>query len=748
MQIDGVDYRIASNKTELKKAYRLVYENYIEKQFCRLDIHKMRIFLFDALPETRTFVGVKGGEVLATATLVFDSEIGLPSEGVFPDRLKALRDDGKRLVEFSKLSSRRDLGVASMKVLPQLFRSCWLYALKIAKMSHAVIMVEPPHVPFYKRYYFFEEWSDVRQDARAADALSVLLGMPLDLQQVARESADTMLGRKRYQMHFDDPCLQEIEQEFAAMEESQARISASLTLPRSSSSTITLSKEEREFMEFKLFTIDYNIGQLNTMAHSSKNHGWYSEAVHSYERLLKTIPSWAFRKERARILTNMAENYFALGEYGDQVLCAKRAAEMTWDPNLSSKALTYQALGTYFVSGEEAAMAILEEAQQLAQKAHHSELIRVAHVRGMIFNNLGKAAEARSSYQQIVSLFDDELEARQTVVVLSGFFGSCRILEDFETCEEIVDRCGAVAKQLEEEQDAHFGHYCMLKGGLHFMRSEHREAIRSYSKAITGFLKKENPLNYAIAATWLGRMHLHLGEFDVALEQLNESLDIPEAYLPGKSHNTAKSLKAMVFLLQNKTDQFQELFSELNASIQSMKHPVNPNTLKLCAEFLDFVHLVNQTPKTAVDELSRLLSLTDTASAAERRIRAQLLKHTLLSGDVPAAERMLNTLLPSLQLPAERFFDNDVFLPHAYAAMLGNDEKLLHERVQSALGFCSRTDGVLRPFFCLYAFIKGSEICMQQNWARDLKQSLMEQLHQLALATQIPVFGAALESFK
>ena len=93
----NIDYRAARSKEELQKAYSLVYKEYLKRKYVTENQSGLRISIHNALPETTTFVGIADSEVLATATVIVDSPLGLPMDKIYSDDLKKIRKKGKKI---------------------------------------------------------------------------------------------------------------------------------------------------------------------------------------------------------------------------------------------------------------------------------------------------------------------------------------------------------------------------------------------------------------------------------------------------------------------------------------------------------------------------------------------------------------------------------------------------------------------------------------------------------------------------
>jgi hypothetical protein len=113
---------------------------------------------------------------VATITVGVDSAAGLAVEAVYPAEVKALRDAGSRLGEFTKLAV--DSMVRSRSVLAAIFHIAYIYAYRIRGCTDLVIEVNPRHVRFYEAMLGFTKYGEQRMDPRVS-APAVLLRLSL-----------------------------------------------------------------------------------------------------------------------------------------------------------------------------------------------------------------------------------------------------------------------------------------------------------------------------------------------------------------------------------------------------------------------------------------------------------------------------------------------------------------------------------------------------------------------------------------
>jgi hypothetical protein len=117
----------------------------------------------------------RDGTVIGTLTVGFDNAGGLNCDASFGQEVQALRAEGQRLCEFTKLAVQA--GEASARVLAALFHVAFLAARKLYRVDQVLLEVNPRHVRYYQRVLGAEVLGQARNNARV-DAPAVLLALP------------------------------------------------------------------------------------------------------------------------------------------------------------------------------------------------------------------------------------------------------------------------------------------------------------------------------------------------------------------------------------------------------------------------------------------------------------------------------------------------------------------------------------------------------------------------------------------
>ena len=156
------DARPAVSRDELEQAYRLVYESYVREGYMVRQPSGMRLSAFNALPGTATFVAKMGSEVVGSLTVVPDSAMGLPMEGVYQPEVQQLRREGRQLAEATMFGARGPENDGRLSLLLLLMKRAFDYARFELRADDLCIAVHPRRSRLYQRYLLFEQFGPER----------------------------------------------------------------------------------------------------------------------------------------------------------------------------------------------------------------------------------------------------------------------------------------------------------------------------------------------------------------------------------------------------------------------------------------------------------------------------------------------------------------------------------------------------------------------------------------------------------
>jgi len=173
------------SRAELESAYELVYQNYRAREYIPANSSGLRLTIFNAFPNTMTFVGVIHGEVIATVSLIPDTPVGLPMDEIYHDEVQALREAGRRLIEVTMLADRRLSVQRSLAMVLALMKLVFDYATLSLKATDLCITVNPHHDRFYHEYLLFTPLGGLR--AYPSVSGNPAIARRLDLERVEEE---------------------------------------------------------------------------------------------------------------------------------------------------------------------------------------------------------------------------------------------------------------------------------------------------------------------------------------------------------------------------------------------------------------------------------------------------------------------------------------------------------------------------------------------------------------------------------
>ncbi len=186
--------RPALSYADYEVAYHLVYEQYLERGYCRSNSPRQHYHYHCVFPDSRTFLLEKKEQLLGTISLIPDSPGGLPLESIFPEEIANLRKTGRRLaevvllaVDLSQLGARRFTLTDFFKLTCVfcLFKIVFDYSRNVG-VTDLVITMHPKHEELY-RYLNFETIGPIKTYSTACGKPAI--PMHLDISRAERSSA-------------------------------------------------------------------------------------------------------------------------------------------------------------------------------------------------------------------------------------------------------------------------------------------------------------------------------------------------------------------------------------------------------------------------------------------------------------------------------------------------------------------------------------------------------------------------------
>lgn len=175
--------KIANTLEEREKVFRLGYEIYREKGYINKNSDEWLIRNYDANEGTVILIVLdKELNIVGSVTLVFAENCKLPSEKVYHDEIKAIRKNGFRFAEISRLIIHPDHR-NSKEVLLLLFNYLAIFTYQVKKYTGLVVQVNPRHTSYYKLLLKFKEIGGQKISPHVNNAPAVLLALHTDTYQ-------------------------------------------------------------------------------------------------------------------------------------------------------------------------------------------------------------------------------------------------------------------------------------------------------------------------------------------------------------------------------------------------------------------------------------------------------------------------------------------------------------------------------------------------------------------------------------
>lgn len=191
---------IANNMDQRSQAWKLVCDNYKEKGYADSG-EEFWYGQFDVHPDTITFLTFKNDEPIATMTMVFDTELGLPADNLFSNEINKMRKNGKHCFEIISLACNCIGMKESAEVLMHMFMLANIAAQHKYNATDWIITVNPRHVEYYKKIMFFETVGKPKRYGKVNGAVAVLLTMD---NTNCRERFKQKYGVKDFSTFLDD----------------------------------------------------------------------------------------------------------------------------------------------------------------------------------------------------------------------------------------------------------------------------------------------------------------------------------------------------------------------------------------------------------------------------------------------------------------------------------------------------------------------------------------------------------------
>src|ERR1035437_4269794 len=192
----GATIKRACTAEELRKAYRLVHDVFLDNGYLRPEPSGLRLRIFETTSETATFIAEKDGEVVGVLSVVGDSpDLGLPSDAAFKPELAALRATGLRLCELTNQAVAE--AYRKSAVPTELMRCAVAHGMQ-AGYHEGIATVSPSHHGFYDLMGFRQLGSERSYSHKLHDPV---IALRMDINHY-RQPPKGLEERARFIHHF------------------------------------------------------------------------------------------------------------------------------------------------------------------------------------------------------------------------------------------------------------------------------------------------------------------------------------------------------------------------------------------------------------------------------------------------------------------------------------------------------------------------------------------------------------------
>jgi hypothetical protein len=183
-----VDVALAVTRADVDAASRLVHSCYLRRGYVKASHDGRHASPYLAMSSTAVFVARVDSAIVATVSLIADSERRLPCDALWAADLARFRAGGRRVAEVSALAVSEGWRTTGLRLLKPLVRAVGVYGRDIARVDTLCIAVNPRHVAFYEAFLRFRRFGSLKPCDAVNGAPAV--GLYADLRQLDRPLDD------------------------------------------------------------------------------------------------------------------------------------------------------------------------------------------------------------------------------------------------------------------------------------------------------------------------------------------------------------------------------------------------------------------------------------------------------------------------------------------------------------------------------------------------------------------------------
>lgn len=170
-------FSVAKNQHDIEQSFRLIHQCYVDRGIARHQHNGLLCNLFSASPYTIILLAKKDEQVIATVSLIQDSQLGLPSDKKFKKENDELRKKGVKLLEISAMAVDQQYRNKSIGRNINFYLMNYMTRVgeKFLKGEALVAVVNPKIQFFYEGIFDFQQSGGVQSYERANGAPAVHL---------------------------------------------------------------------------------------------------------------------------------------------------------------------------------------------------------------------------------------------------------------------------------------------------------------------------------------------------------------------------------------------------------------------------------------------------------------------------------------------------------------------------------------------------------------------------------------------
>lgn len=156
--------RTAKSPSEISLANQLISRNYVDEGYWQAKDENIRGNKYLNSPMRHVIVVMNGSDIAGTASVILDSDAGLPADRLETDAMNKLRTANEQIAEISALAIDKTYRNAR-SVLMLLLRFIYHLSYHYLRVDRLVVVCNPKHLDFYESIVRFEKTGSLKNYA-------------------------------------------------------------------------------------------------------------------------------------------------------------------------------------------------------------------------------------------------------------------------------------------------------------------------------------------------------------------------------------------------------------------------------------------------------------------------------------------------------------------------------------------------------------------------------------------------------